>query len=156
MPLAIKVFLNFSMFSTFQLLLHQMTPRAFLLLTIGLFLAISCQQPLPDKAVTSKRELRHVVLFKFKDGLPADTIHAIELAFQGLQKEIPTIRHLEWGLNNSPEQLAQGYTHCFVVTFASEKDRDDYLPATAHQAFVTKFAKPYVDKVCVVDFWAGQ
>jgi len=127
------------------------------LLTIAFFVTISCQQSPPAAAVAAPaRELRHVVLFKFKDGLPADTIHAIELAFKGLQKEIPTIRHFEWGLNNSPEQLAQGYTHCFVVTFASEKDRDEYLPSVPHQAFVTKFAKPYVDKVCVVDFWAGQ
>ena len=127
------------------------------LLMIGLFLAISCQKPQAPTMVTpTERELRHVVLFKFKDGLPADTIHAIELAFKGLKKEIPTIRHFEWGTNNSPEQLAQGYTHCFVVTFASEKDRDDYLPSAPHQAFVTKFAKPYVDKVCVVDFWTKQ
>ena len=133
-----------------------MIRNIFFLFAIGFFLAISCQQAQPTTMVTPERELRHVVLFKFKDGLPADTIHAIESAFQGLKKEIPTIRHFEWGINNSPEQLAQGYTHCFVVSFASEKDRDEYLPCAAHQAFVTKFAKPYVDKVCVVDFWAGQ
>lgn len=128
------------------------------LLAIAFLATISCQKPQPpaDVAAAPVRELRHVVLFKFKDGLPADTIHAIEMAFEGLQKEIPTIRHFEWGLNNSPEQLAQGYTHCFVATFASEKDRDEYLPSAPHQAFVTKFAKPYVDKVCVVDFWAGR
>ncbi|HRI61301.1 MAG TPA: Dabb family protein [Saprospiraceae bacterium] len=129
------------------------------LLIISLFFVHSCQQPQskPDDApaATPERELRHVVLFKFKDGLPADTIHAIERAFAGLQKQIPTIRHFEWGLNNSPEQLAQGYTHCFVVTFASEKDRDAYLPCAPHQAFVNTYAKPYVDKVCVVDFWAS-
>ena len=131
------------------------------LLIIGFFIAISCEKPQPKTNVAPAstpvvRELRHVVLFKFKDGLPADTVHAIEKAFAGLQKEIPTIRHFEWGLNNSPEQLAQGYTHCFVVTFASEKDRDEYLPCAPHQAFVNTYAKPYVDKVCVVDFWASE
>lgn len=127
---------------------------------IGIFCAFSCEKPEPranvTTATTPERELRHVVLFKFKDGLSSDTIHAIEKAFAGLKKDIPSIRHFEWGLNNSPEQLAQGYTHCFVVTFASEKDRDEYLPCAAHQAFVNTYAKPYVDKVCVVDFWALQ
>lgn len=125
-------------------------------------LLAACQQaptpPAPPAAPaapeTPARELRHVVLFKFKDGLSADTIHSIETAFKNLKSQIPSIRHFEWGTNNSPEQLAQGFTHCFLVTFASEKDRDEYLPCAAHQAFVNTYAKPYVDKVCVVDFWA--
>ena len=131
------------------------------LLLIALAGAISCEQSATKTNVAptgrpTVRELRHVVLFKFKDGLPADTIQAIEKAFAGLQKKIPTIRHFEWGVNNSPEQLAQGFTHCFVVTFANEKDRDEYLPNATHQAFVNTYAKPYVDKVCVVDFWASE
>lgn len=134
-----------------------MLRNTFFLLAIVLFVVISCQKPQPAAMdESSERELRHVVLFKFKDGLSADTIHAIEEAFERLPKEIPTIRHFEWGPNNSPEQLNQGYTHCFVVTFGSEKDRDDYLPSAAHQAFVNAYAKPYVDKVCVVDFWASR
>jgi Stress responsive A/B Barrel Domain len=122
--------------------------------------ALPCcqQQPPTTPAVVvpakPERALRHVVLFKFKDGISQDTIRAIEAAFKGLKNEIPTIKGFEWGLNNSPEKLDQGFTHCFVATFASEKDRDDYLPNPAHQAFVKKFAAPYVDKVCVVDFWA--
>jgi hypothetical protein len=103
---------------------------------------------------TSEKQLRHVVLFKFKDGVPRDTISAIEQAFVGLKSQISIIKAFEWGPNNSPEQLNQGFTHCFVVTFATEADRDAYLPHPMHQAFVEKWAKPYVDKVCVFDFWA--
>jgi Stress responsive A/B Barrel Domain len=106
-------------------------------------------------ANSTDKALRHVVLFKFKDGTPTDTIKAIEQAFAGLKQQIPTILDFEWGPNNSPEKLDQGYTHCFVVTFASESDRDAYLPNPAHQSFVEKWAKPYVDKVCVFDFWAN-
>jgi hypothetical protein len=105
---------------------------------------------------TSTKVLRHVVLFKFKDGLTPETVKSIEMAFKGLKSQIPSIQDFEWGLNNSPEKLDQGYTHCFVVTFLSEKDRDEYLPNPAHQAFVDKFAKLYVDKVCVFDFWAEK
>ena len=64
-----------------------------------------------------------------------------------------SIKAFEFGTNNSPEGLSQGFTHCFVATFASEKDRDEYLPHPAHKEFVEKYAKPYVDKACVVDYW---
>jgi Stress responsive A/B Barrel Domain len=133
-----------------------------------LFFAIcllACSQPTkaPETnttTTTTKTEattkvLRHVVLFKFKEGLTAETVKSIEEAFKGLKTQIPSIQDFEWGLNNSPEKLDQGYTHCFMVTFLSEKDRDEYLPNPAHQAFVDKFAKLYVDKVCVFDYWTN-
>ena len=34
------------------------------------------------------------------------------------------IRDYEWGTNVSPEGMAQGFTHCFLLTFASAADRD--------------------------------
>jgi hypothetical protein len=94
-------------------------------------------------------------MFKFKDGTTPDQVASIEKAFAGLKAQIPElIKDFEFGTNNSPEGLDQGLTHCFIATFASEKDRDAYLPHPAHQAFVENFAKVYVDKVTVLDFWA--
>lgn len=107
-----------------------------------------------DKNPPMEKELRHVVLFKFKDGVSADSLKAMELAFKGLATEIKEVKHLEFGLNNSPENLNQGFTHCFVVTFASESDRAVYLPHPAHKAFVANHLSTTLDKVCVVDFWA--
>jgi hypothetical protein len=99
-------------------------------------------------------QLRHVVLFKFKDSCTAHQVTQIEQAFAALPKQIPNlIKSFEYGVNNSPEGLTQGLTHCFLVTFATEKDRDAYLPHPAHQAFVNNFAKPFVDKVTVLDYW---
>lgn len=98
------------------------------------------------------KSLRHVVLFKFKDtSSPAD-VKKVEQAFAGLQKKISLIRDFEWGTNNSPENLNQGLTHCFLATFSSEKDRDAYLVHPEHQAFV-EILKPHLDKVTVVDYW---
>lgn len=97
--------------------------------------------------------LRHVVLFKFKDDAPEAGIRAVEAAFQALPSKIDAIREFEWGTNNSPEGLAQGYTHCFFVTFATAEARDAYLPHPAHKAFVDVL-KPVLDKVLVVDYWA--
>ena len=100
-----------------------------------------------------KAMLRHIVLFKFKDGTAADQVKKIEDAFRGLPKKIDTIKGFECGTDNSPEMLAQGFTHCFVVTFADEKGREVYLPHPAHKEFV-ELVGPHVEKVLVVDFFA--
>jgi hypothetical protein len=96
--------------------------------------------------------LRHVVLFKFKDEATADQVKQVETAFRKLPSEIKEIKSFEWGINNSPENLNQGLTHCFFLSFNSEKDRDAYLPHPAHKAFGA-IVKPYIDKVVVVDYW---
>jgi len=104
-------------------------------------------------AEQESKALRHVVLFAFKDSATAEQIADIEKAFAGLKSEITQIEDFEFGTNNSPEGLSQGFTHCFLVTFKSETDRDAYLPHAAHQAFVAKL-KPILDKALVVDYWA--
>ena len=96
--------------------------------------------------------LRHVVLFKFKDNATPKQISNIEDAFKALPAKISLIKGFEWGTNNSPEKLNQGLTHCFFVSFGSEKDRDAYLVHPAHKAF-TEIAGPQIDKVTVVDYW---
>lgn len=99
--------------------------------------------------------LRHVVMFKFKDDASAAGVKSVEDAFMGLRGKISLIKDIEWGINNSPEKLNEGLTHCFFVSFASEKDRDDYLVHPAHKAFV-EVLKPYLDKVVVVDYWVKK
>ncbi len=99
--------------------------------------------------------LRHVVLFKFKDNISAADVKKMEDLFRGLPAKISLIKGYEWGVNNSPEKLNQGLTHCFFLTFKDEKDRDAYLIHPAHKAF-TDVAGPAIDKVTVVDYWAHQ
>ena len=96
--------------------------------------------------------LRHVVMFKFKDTATPENIKMVEGAFAQLPQKITTIKSFEWGTNCSPEGLNQGLTHCFVLTFTSEKDRNDYIVHPAHKDF-GKLLGPYLDKVTVVDFW---
>jgi hypothetical protein len=106
-----------------------------------------------QKNMEKTKFLRHVVLFKFKDDASAADIQKVEDAFKQLKPKIDLIKDFEFGKNNSPENLNQGFTHCFFVTFASEKDRDDYLVHPAHKAFV-EILKPYLDKALVIDYWA--
>ncbi|WP_439506179.1 BlaB/IND/MUS family subclass B1 metallo-beta-lactamase [Sediminibacterium sp.] len=104
------------------------------------------------KQLTAEQELRHVVLFGWKANANKDSIEMAIKAFGELPKQIKTIKDYEWGVNNSPEKLNQGLTHCFVLTFSNEKDRDDYLVHPIHVAF-TKLLPNILDKVTVVDYW---
>lgn len=100
-------------------------------------------------------KVRHVVLFKFKDGTTAEQQKSVEDAFRELPKKIHEIVGFEWGTNVSPENLSQGFTHCFLLTFNDAKARDAYLPHPAHKAF-GKALRPYLDKVLVIDFVAME
>lgn len=96
--------------------------------------------------------LRHVVLFKFKEGTSTEDIKKVEDAFSALPSKISQIKGYEWGLNNSPEGLEKGFTHCFFLTFESEEDRAIYLPHPDHKAFGDVLG-PHLDDVLVVDYW---
>lgn len=100
-----------------------------------------------------KRMLYHVVSLKFKPGAKPEQIKAVETAFAQLKTKIPGITSLNWGTNVSPEKHDKGFTHCFVLTFASEKDRDAYLPHPEHKAF-GKVLGPVLADVMVIDFWS--
>lgn len=106
----------------------------------------------PSQTKQDQKMLRHVVLFKFLDTASPEDVKKVETAFGELKGKISLIKDYEWGTNSSPEGLNQGLTHCFFVTFGSDKDRDEYLVHPDHQAFV-EVLKPYLDKVTVVDYW---
>jgi len=103
----------------------------------------------------NKPLLRHVVLFKFKDDAEKAAIEKIENTFRALPTHIPEVKDFEWGINNSPEGLDQGFTHCFFVSFANEAGREIYLPHPKHKEFV-EILKPVLDKVLVLDYWAKK
>jgi hypothetical protein len=129
-----------------------------------LFLAIAIMSvSLMSNAQTKKqptkrdaaRMLRHAVLFKFKDSSTPEDIKKVEAAFRALPSQIKEIKSLEWGTNNSPENLNQGFTHMFFLTFMSEADRAVYLPHPAHKAFGGVLV-PHLDKVLVLDYWTDK
>lgn len=99
------------------------------------------------------RKLRHVVLFQFKESSTPEQVQKVVEEFVALPSKIDTITDFEHGTNNSPEGLADGFTHCFTVTFDSEEGRAAYLPHPAHKAFV-EVLQPHLEKVLVVDYWA--
>ena len=122
------------------------------LLLVGL-LSIGISASAAD--VGSKGKLRHVVAFKFKESASKADIDKVVAAFGALKTRIPTIVQYEWGTNNSPEKLNRGCTHGFILTFNSEKDRDDYLVHPAHKEFGA-LVGPLLGEVFVIDFWAHE
>jgi hypothetical protein len=104
---------------------------------------------------TGAAKLYHVVSIKFKSTATPDQIKAVQEAFVALKDKIPGIESLNWGTDVSPEHRNKGFTHCFVLTFASEKDRDAYLEHPEHKAF-GKVLGPVMDDVMVIDFWSGK
>lgn len=99
---------------------------------------------------------RHVVLFKFKEEATAEQIAHIEKEFRALPSKIDTIIDFEWGTSQTVEkELAQGYTHCFLVTFKDKAGLEVYIPHPAHQAFVS-ILRPLLDEVHVFDYVAAK
>ena len=129
-----------------------------LLVTAGLLaLSLSDATFATSQPVQSQKStmLRHVVLFQFKESSSKEDVQKVVNGFRELKSKIPQIADFEYGVNNSPEGLNNGLTHCFFVTFKTEKDRDEYLPHPAHKAFV-ELLKPHLEKATVVDYWAAQ
>ena len=122
-----------------------------LALLIGILLAGTLHLT-AQKDTMQRKLLRHVVLFSFKAESTPQQIKAVETAFAALPQKIKEVKAFEWGTNNSPENLNQGFTHCFFVSFASEADRSIYLPHPDHKAFI-EVLKPVLDKVLVIDYW---
>lgn len=102
-----------------------------------------------------EKALRHVVLFSFKPTATVDDIRRVEEAFAALPSKIDAIVDFEWGTNVSIEGKAEGYSHCFFVTFGDEAGRAVYLPHPDHKAFGAVL-RPHVDKVLVFDYWAER
>ncbi|WP_435625723.1 Dabb family protein [Flagellimonas sp.] len=145
-----------------------LTTRFFrqILLTALMVIAFSCK-PNEEKNLKSQetvvqaepkkpeKVLRHMVIFKFNEDSSEADIDKLNTAFTKLPEAIPEIVDFEWGLNQSPENFDQDFTHCYLVTFKSEKDRDSiYAPHPAHMAFVESI-QPHLEKVFVVDYWTN-
>lgn len=96
-------------------------------------------------------KVKHIALIKFNDGTTQEQIDQVFSDLLDISESIPGIEDYVSGPNNSPEGLAQGYSHAMIMTFADAAARDAYLTHADHQAFMAK-ATPHVAGVAVVDF----
>jgi hypothetical protein len=120
-------------------------PRSLSAMKIFLLLTMLTTAALADGPV------RHVVNFKFKKDATPEQVERVVEAFAELPNKISVIDSFEWGTNSSPEGLDKGFTHCWILGFRTERDRDYYLSHPDHTAFAT-LVKPLLADVQVVDF----
>lgn len=99
--------------------------------------------------------LRHVVLFGWKPETPAGKVREIVEAARALPAKIPQVAGMEWGTDVSVQGFSRGFTHCFLVSFASEADRDIYQAHPDHQAFIT-LSRPNVEQLLTFDYFAAS
>ena len=104
-----------------------------LALVMAVALAVVAPATAADKPT---KVLRHIVLYKFKDGLRPEQVQEVVDAFAALAGKIDTIERLEYGTNVSQENKSDGLTHCFLVTFRDEAGHNAYIKHPAHQQYV--------------------
>lgn len=129
--------------------------RVLFIASLALFAMTQALQAADAEPAPKGKLLRHVVLFQFKADVSKAQVQEVVEAFRKLPGRIKEIAAFEWGTDVGVENLANGFTHCFLVTFKSEKDRDAYLPHAAHKEFVD-LVKPRVEKVQVIDYWTQE
>ena len=119
-------------------------------LLIGIFTAIFF---LSGFQTLKQEQVRHIVIFKYKPGATNEQIATVTKALGDLKNKIPGIVAFEHGVNDSPENKNQGFTHVYMFTFEDAAARDTYLPHPEHKKFGALLGKlGIVEDVFVVDY----
>ncbi|XP_034907014.1 stress-response A/B barrel domain-containing protein HS1 [Populus alba] len=98
-----------------------------------------------------KGVVKHMVLAKFKEGVPEEEIEKHIKDYANLLNHIEHMKSFQWGTDVSIENLHQGFTHIFEVTFETLDGRSAYVAHPAHVDFGTAFLT-ILEKIVVVDF----
>ncbi len=95
--------------------------------------------------------IRHLLLINFKTSVTTAQIDEVRSLFETIPRKIDGVEHVEWGFNNSPENLNRGYTHAVLMTFSNEQARQTYLPHPEHEALKSTFV-PLLEDIVVFDY----
>ncbi len=95
--------------------------------------------------------IRHLLLIKFKTSADLSQIEIVKGLFESMPDKIEGVSGVEWGINDSPEKLNQGYTHSVLMNFADEDVRQRYLPHPEHEALKAVLI-PLLDDIVVFDY----
>lgn len=98
--------------------------------------------------------VRHIVLFRYKDSVPAQQRAQAMQQFLALKEGAlrnghPYIRALHAGVQNSHEAFGQGFDQAFIVEFASQGDRNYYVgtPAVTDPAYFDPQHQKFKDAI---------
>jgi len=76
--------------------------------------------------------IRHIALFRFDPGLPANETDRLVAGFEALVDQVDGFIGVSGGINVSPEQLDQGFRHGIVADFEDMGALKAYLQHPAH------------------------
>jgi hypothetical protein len=79
------------------------------------------------------KKVQHMVLLRFKPGVPAERIAGLFAELGRLPGRIAGIEQFAWGPYASPEGLNKGFGHGFLMTFRDAAARDGYLTHPEHE-----------------------
>ena len=95
--------------------------------------------------------IRHILLIQFKSSATDEEIEKTRELFEAIPNKIEGVISAEWGVNDSPENLNQNYTHSVLMSFNNESARQHYLPHPKHDNLKLFFA-PIIEDIIVFDY----
>lgn len=96
-------------------------------------------------------QVKHFGVFRFRPEVTPEGIQRCFAEMHAMVGRIPGLLDMIHGPYDSPEGLADGFTHGFVMTFESAAARDAYLPCPEHER-VKAIVIPCLERVVVFDF----
>jgi hypothetical protein len=97
--------------------------------------------------------IKHLVMLKFKASTSKQQIEEFTQEFISLKQRIPGIVAFDYGVNNSPEKLNNGFTHIYALTFIDTVARNEYLVHPEHVKFTEYAGKTgIIEEVFVLDY----
>lgn len=86
--------------------------------------------------------MRHVVMFRFRDGAPANARESIEAGLARLPERIPEIESYRFGADLG---LREGnFDYCLVAEFADAEAFARYVEHPEHRRFIEERLAPVV------------
>ena len=95
--------------------------------------------------------IKHMLLIEFKNFVSLEQLRNLRIIFEGIPNKIEGVSNVEWGLNNSPENLNKNYTHSIVMSFKDEKTRENYFSHSSHERLKEVFL-PMIEDILVFDY----
>lgn len=93
--------------------------------------------------------IQHVLLWNYRDDLPAEERARLERELVALPTKVQTVLSLEWGPVVGGRN--QSFTHCFVMCFDNKAGLAEYAVHPDHVRFAGSFREACSAQV-VVDF----
>lgn len=121
------------------------------------FIHVGCNPTLTSNTMNNSNKteskLHHIVLFKFKENAPIDTI---ENAMYELFGSINGVNDLSFNKNVSSRNLDKGYKYSFYMTFKSEFDRDSVFYRHPNYKKIGGIIGPHINEYLIYDYWTPE